>query len=128
GVSSGVTGAAPIWNDIMTFLLEDNPAQRPVRPSSVVGMSVCAVSGLLPRRDSPCPTRFEYFIKGSQPKMSDPGKQKVFIDKNTNDLAKPGQTENVEEREQFILTDVTGAKYCLDCPHPTPTPSVIPTP
>jgi len=122
------TGAAPIWNDIMTFLLEDNPAQRPVRPSSVVGMSVCAVSGLLPRRDSPCPTRFEYFIKGSQPKMSDPGKQKVFIDKNTNDLAKPGQTENVEEREQFILTDVTGAKYCLDCPHPTPTPSVIPTP
>src|SRR3989338_1565965 len=128
GVSSGVTGAAPIWNDIMTFLLEDNPAQRPVRPSSVVGMSVCAVSGLLPRRDSPCPTRFEYFIKGSQPKMSDPGKQKGFIYKNTNYLSKPGQTENVEEREQFILTDVTGAKYCLDCPHPTPTPSVIPTP
>ncbi len=124
GIVSGVTGAAPIWHDIMAHMLEGTKPEPPSRPDDIVGKIVCSTSGLLP---GDCPTRFEYFIKGTEPKKFDPGKQKVFVDKGTHDLAKPGQTDNVEEKEQLIVTDPTGDRYCLDCPHPellspTPTP------
>ena len=128
GLTSGVTGAAPIWNDIMTNLLADKPAQKPVKPASVIGMSVCAVSGLLAKPESSCEKKFEYFIKGRQPRTFDPGKTQVLIDKTTSDLAKEGQTDNVEMREQYVITDPTGARYCVDCPHPEPSPSPTPTP
>lgn len=124
-VTSGITGAAPIWHEIMTHLLNEKPAQWPPKPADVIGKNVCTPSGLLPG-NSGCPTRFEYFIKGMEPKKFEGGKQKVFIDKGTNDLAKPGQTENVEEREEMIVTDVTGDRYCVTCPHPEP--SSTPTP
>jgi membrane peptidoglycan carboxypeptidase len=122
GVVSGVTGAAPIWHELMAHLLDQKSAQWPPKPAEVVGKTVCSTSGLLPG-NSGCPTRFEYFIKGMEPKKVDPGKQKVFIDKGTNDLAKPGQTDNVEEREEYIVTDPTGARYCASCPHPEPSPT-----
>lgn len=125
GIVSGVTGAAPIWHDIMAHLLEGTDPEPPQRPSNIIGKNVCSTSGLLP--GGGCPTRFEYFIAGTEPKRADPGKIKVFIDKATGDLAKPGQTDNIEEKEQIVVTDPTGDRYCLDCPHPelvspTPTP------
>lgn len=118
---SGVTGAAPIWHDIMTHLIQDNKPQWPERPDDVVGKIICTTSGLLPAAEGACPTRYEFFLKGHEPVKVDPGKQKVFIDKGTNDLAKPGQTENVEEREEIIVTDPLGDRYCVTCPHPEPT-------
>ena len=98
------------------------------KPDNVVGATVCATSGLLPEpAGSPyvCPTRYEYFIKGTVPRMVEKGSQKIFIDKETNRLAKPGQTENVEEKDAVIVTDPTGDSYCVTCPQPqepTPTP------
>ncbi len=124
-IVSGVTGAAPIWNKIMKNLVEKNPASWPKIPNDVRGLTVCATSGLLAPPDGTpdrCPTRFEYFIKGTEPKDTDPGRQKVFIDKGTNDLAKEGQTENVEERTELIVTDPLKNRYCLSCPHPTTEP------
>lgn len=129
GVVSGVTGAAPIWNQIMKGLLENTPPEEFQRPDSVVGKNVCSTSGLLPQAaGSPyvCPTRFEYFIKSTVPTKVDSGLQKVFIDKTTNQVAKAGQTENIEEKEAVIVTDPTGDTYCVTCPHPeltTPTPA-----
>jgi len=123
-IVSGVTGAAPIWNILMTHILDDKPVETPVKPNNVVGMNICSNSGLLPPPSDKgsCPTRFEYFIKGTQPKRSDSGLQKVFIDKTTNELAKPGQTENVEERDEVIVTDPLNNRYCVTCSHPSPTP------
>lgn len=125
-IVSGVTGAAPIWNKIMKQLVSKKQAKWPKVPSDVRGMTVCATSGLLPPPDGTpdkCPTRFEYFMKGTEPKEIDPGRQKVFIDKSTNDLAKDGQTENVEERMEIVITDPLKNRYCLSCPHPTPSPT-----
>lgn len=122
GVVSGVTGAAPIWNDLMSYLLKDHPARPLNKPVDVVGRNVCSYSGLLPSSEGSCPTRFEYFIKGTEPRKIDTGRQKVFIDKTTNDLAKPGQTENVEEREEIVVTDSLNNRYCVSCAHPTPSP------
>ncbi|MBI4079279.1 MAG: PBP1A family penicillin-binding protein [Candidatus Levybacteria bacterium] len=120
-LTSGVTGAAPIWRNIIEHLIELKPASYPRIPEDIVGKTICSTSGLLPPPDGTpdrCPTRFEYFIKGTEPKQVDPGRQKVFIDKTTNDLAKPGQTDNVEERNELVVTDVVGDMYCLTCPHP----------
>jgi 1A family penicillin-binding protein len=123
-IVSGVTGAAPIWHKVMERLIKIKPPAWPKRPYDVIGKTVCATSGLLPNSgDGACPTRFEYFIKGTEPKQIDPGRQKVFIDKTTNDLAKEGQTDNVEERMEVVVTDPLKNRYCLTCPHPSPTPN-----
>lgn len=122
-VVSGVTGAAPIWNKTMTYLLKDKPVEKQKQPDNVIGAHVCNNSGLLPPADGTpdkCATHYEYFIKGTQPKFVDPGRQKVFIDKTTNDLAKSGQTDNVEERMEIVVTDPTGDRYCITCPRPQP--------
>lgn len=124
-LASGITGAAPIWNKVMTYLLKDKPQEPVQRPVGVIQKRICSTSGLLPPLpDTPnaCPTRFEYFIKGTEPIKVDPGLQKAFVDKTTQDLARPGQTDNVEEKDSLIVTDPTGDSYCLTCPHPTPTP------
>jgi len=127
GVVSGVTGAAPIWHQIMENLIKDKPAETFKRPDSVIGATVCSTSGLLPQpAGSPyvCPTRYEYFLKGTVPRKVDPGVTKAFVDKSTGQIAPPGKTDNVEEREQAFVTDPTGDSYCTTCPRPeTPTPT-----
>jgi membrane carboxypeptidase/penicillin-binding protein len=121
GVVSGVTGAAPIWHTLMEYLLKDNQPAKPQKPADVIGKTICATTGLLPPAEGGCQTRFEYFIKGTEPKKASSGtKRKVFIDKTTNMIAKPGQTENVEEREETVVTDATGDSYCVSCAHPEP--------
>jgi 1A family penicillin-binding protein len=124
-IASGITGAAPIWHDIMVSLLKDKTPHPISRPPTVIQKKVCSISGLIPPPDGTpnrCETRFEYFIKGTEPYRVDPGLQKVRIDKTTNDLASPNQTDNVEERDQIVVTDATNQIYCVSCPHPSPTP------
>lgn len=119
-LASGITGAAPIWHEIMAYLLKDKPLHPISRPPVVIQKKVCSLSGLIPPPDGTpnrCETRFEYFIKGTEPYKVDPGLQKVKIDKTTNDLALPSQTENVEERDHVVITDAIGQVYCVTCPH-----------
>lgn len=123
GIVSGITGAAPIWHDLMAHLLEGKQAELPTVPQDVIGKSVCATSGLLPTSANPCPTRFEYFIKGLEPKGYDNSTQNVFIDKTTNTLAKPGQTDNVEQKTETIVRDPLGNSYCVTCSQPTISPT-----
>ena len=128
-LASGITGAAPIWRDIMTELLKDTPPHPISRPPSVVQKKVCSVSGLIPPSDGTpnrCETRFEYFIKGTEPNRLDPGLQKVKIDKETQDLAAPNKTDNIDEIDHVVITDATNVRYCVTCPHPSPTPIQIP--
>jgi len=124
-LASGITGAAPIWNDIMSFLIKDLPSHPISRPPSVIQKKVCSISGLIPPPDGTsnrCETRFEYFIKGTEPTRVDPGLQKVKIDKDTNDLAAPNKIDNIEEKDHLVITDATGQTFCATCPHPSPTP------
>jgi penicillin-binding protein 1C len=53
-LTSGITGAAPIWHDIMTEFLKDKPDEVPVKPDGVTSL--------------PCYfNRPEYFVKGTEP-------------------------------------------------------------
>lgn len=126
GIASGVTGASPIWNSIMTHLLDGKTVTPIKQPSSVIEVAVCSPSGLLPQGgDSAerCSIRREYFLKGTEPKIAERGRSTVWIDTTTNDLASPGQTENVEERSEVIVTDPLKNQYCLTCPKPQPSPT-----
>jgi membrane carboxypeptidase/penicillin-binding protein len=131
GLVSGITGAAPIWNDIMSHLLKDKTPEPMSRPSSVIQKSICSDTGLLPPppgSGTSCPTRFEYFIRGTEPTMGAPSAQNVMVDKTTQDLPAKGQTDNLDSKSEVVYTDPTGDRFCLTCPHPSLLPSPTPTP
>lgn len=64
-IASGVTGASPIWNKIMSYVLKGKPDEQPQKPDNVVAMQIDAFAGGLPHGGQP--TRSEYFIKGTEP-------------------------------------------------------------
>src|SRR3989338_4931178 len=121
-LTSGVTGAAPIWNKIMAEILSSQPDLWPKQPPGIIGAQICQLSGLAFPNSDPnapdkgCATRYEYFIKGTIPNTPEILKQNIAIDKTTNKMAGPDQTENVENRDQQIVSDMFG-KYCIDCSH-----------
>lgn len=119
---SGITGAAPIWNKLMRRVLEGVPDLWPKQPEGIIGKEVCALTGLNPPNpDGPekgCTTRYEFFIKDAIPKDYEVLRNPVVIDKATGDLAPPDQIDNIETQDHDVLQDGTGARWCLDCPHP----------
>lgn len=136
GVVSGVTGAAPIWNDIMSYLLEGKPNEPPSRPASVIQKQVCADTGLFASLEAgrTCQTRMEYFIKGTESKIGSISQKDILIKKDTQEIAQSGDTDNVELKNSLVYIDPVGDFYCLNCSHPSGVPTVkasptpIPTP
>ena len=129
GLASGITGAAPIWNDIMSHLLKGKTPEPLSRPLSVIQKSVCSDTGFFPSMAQgavSCPTRFEYFIRGSEVTKGSLTSGDTLVDKNTQDLPAKGQTDNLESKTETVYTDPTGDRYCITCPHPTPTPTPTP--
>ena len=112
---SGVSGAAPIWHDLMTYLLKDQPDEWPAKPENIVGLQVCSLTGFRPNPDSPCETRFEYFIKGQEPAIEPPLKKGIWIDKSTGRPPIEGKTDDLELQEHIVLSDPVQQDYCLDC-------------
>jgi len=118
-VASGVTGASPIWNKIITYALQDKKENWPFRPDGIVGAHICSTSGKIPASEGSCPTRFEYFINGTVPAEIENLRQIVEIDKTTGRLATDKTPpENRELQERQIITDPLGTRYCLDCIFP----------
>ncbi|QQS43789.1 penicillin-binding protein [Candidatus Roizmanbacteria bacterium] len=118
GVASGLTGASPVWNRVMTGLLEDQPDLPPVKPSSVVGMQVCSDTGVIAGKQGEgynCPTRFEYLIQGTN-STADISKKQVPVNKDTDQYLPDPNNPAVEMREKTVLKDMFG-EYCIDCNH-----------
>jgi membrane carboxypeptidase/penicillin-binding protein PbpC len=67
---SGVTGAAPIWRDVMSAAVRALPPAEFVPPPNVARASVCAPTGLLPGEACPS-SSVEWFIEGTQPSMAE---------------------------------------------------------
>ena len=124
GAVSGVSGASPIWNKVIKYALdksekgeydkEDDGHSWPLQPEEVVGASICADTGDL-RPD--CPTRFEYFLKGTVPTTSNITSQDLLVFKDTGQVANSDATpEQVEPQNKPVYTDPTGGTYCMTCP------------
>lgn len=118
-LASGVTGAAPIWNKVMTSILKDQPDLWPVRPDTVVGQQVCWDSGDLMKKGDDgkenCSARFEYFIKGTEPKESHIQKMQVPV--GADDKMVPANFPGAEMKEKTVIRDPLNTFYCVDCNH-----------
>ena len=116
GLVSGTTGAAPIWNKIMTQLLLDKEVKTPVRPAGIVGMYVCNLTGMAVP-DGGCESHYEYFKKEFLPKKQTLTRQNVLINKDTGRIVVDNEVApNAEWQEHTIVEDITKLKICLDCP------------
>jgi len=127
GAVSGVSGASPIWNEIIKFALdkaeqgtynkEDEGHGWPLEPDSVRGVNVCSQSGNLPSEGEACETRFEYFLESKIGAAIQYGIQAMFIDKETQAPAKEDVPEDRKEaQERPFLVDPLGTLICLNCP------------
>ncbi len=117
-LASGITGAAPIWNRIMRVLLKNQPDLWPIRPETVIGRQVCWDSGdLMVKKDDgteSCSPRFEYFIKGTEPK--EPHILKMAVPVGLDDKLVPADFPGAQMKEKTIIKDPFGI-YCVDCNH-----------
>jgi penicillin-binding protein 1C len=118
GVVSGTTGAAPVWNKVMTWILKDKIVKKQSLPTNVVGMNVCNLTGELPP-DGGCDSHFEYFKKEYTPSLRIPLRNNILINKDINRVVAEGDTvPNAEWQDHMAVKDVSGVWVCLDC---TPT-------
>lgn len=104
-IASGVTGASPIWNKIMTNLLKKYEDGIIDKPDNVEAIQIDAYLGGLPKDGYS--TRSEYFIKGTEPKEIAPFYKKVKISKATGKLANDveSRTGNYDEKDYIIITE-----------------------
>ena len=124
-LASGVTGAAPIWNRLMTLVLKDQPDLWPVKPEKVVGRQVCSDGRLQGGDGGECgDARYEYFIEGTENvRTATVERAQVPVNKD-NDIQIKETDPNMEMREKTVLKDKFST-YCLDCARnrePTPKP------
>lgn len=113
---SGVTGAAPIFNDIMSFILKDQEPIWQEKPPDVASGFVCA-TGFPSTNKEPCSGRYEeLFWEESRPSQSKTYRQQVWIDPNTG-LPPPygEQIDGLVLEERSLHEDPLTPLYCSDC-------------
>ena len=69
-IASGITGASPIWNKVMTRVLKGTKNEEFQKPNDVIDKQVDAFSGGIPIDGQP--TRVEYFVRGTEPTTKSP--------------------------------------------------------
>lgn len=67
-IASGITGAAPIWNKILSSLLSDRASVDWSPPNGVNKINICTLTGTLPCNS--CPTKQEWFLDENRPQKS----------------------------------------------------------
>jgi penicillin-binding protein 1C len=91
-VASGVSGASPIWKNIMLSELPKRQKQDFPIPDQIISVSVDNVSGY-PAHDN-FPSHSAYFINGTQPQISDPIHLWLKVCKDQPGLAPPADVAN----------------------------------
>ncbi|MEO7910743.1 MAG: transglycosylase domain-containing protein, partial [Roseiflexaceae bacterium] len=76
---SGVSGAGPLWHDVMLAAHRGLPPRQFARPDGIVETMICAEGGLLPTPSCPA-TRRERFLVGSEPHQPDASHVALQID------------------------------------------------
>ena len=112
---SGVTGAAPVWHDVMEELLKGRPAREFAEPEGMVRVEVCVDSGLPPverleirdwrlREPARCPhTITELFIAGTEPTRSDDWHWLYVLDTRNGLLAGSDCPPEFTTQERYTL-------------------------
>lgn len=116
---SGVTGAAPIFNKLMSYVLEGREPRWQEKPPDVLSAQVC-VSGFPKQANDDCaPGQTELYWKASKPSNSVRRTINVWIDPTTGLPPKFGeQPEGLILETRTILEDPLTRQYCQDCSRP----------
>lgn len=104
-ISSGATGASPIWYKTMQYLLKKYADGIMDKPDKVKALTIDAFFGGLPREGSS--SRSEYFVEGTEPKDVSPFYKKQKISKSNGKLANDIEikTGNYDERDCYVVTE-----------------------
>lgn len=113
---SGVTGAAPIWNDIMTYVLQGREPVWGEKPLDVDSQFVC-YHGFPKQEGDPCrPGNTELFWTDGQPSQVQMVKQTVWIDPQTGAPPPPGEFQGeLQLQERVFYQDPGSELQCADC-------------
>jgi membrane carboxypeptidase/penicillin-binding protein PbpC len=116
---SGVSGAGPIWHDVMEKIHQTIPVHPFVEPPGMVRVEVCATSGLLPTPY--CLERVkELFIAGTEPKTYDNIWQDFRINKTTGKLATACTPANLVDDKVFPIYPAQAADWVRENNVPQP--------
>jgi penicillin-binding protein 1C len=116
---TGLSGAAPIWHDVMAYYLRDKPAEWYLRPSGLLDVRVDATSGLLPTEQSPA-TVVEMFLDGSEPKVYDTVHQVFRINRENGKLATVYTPPELVEERVYEIYPPEAADWARDNDLPQP--------
>ncbi len=137
-LASGITGAAPIFHDIMSLVLRDQEPVWPVKPDDVALGQICSSgmppqAGIAPKPSSKPGTTTqsqsssttctsagtELYWKESLPSASSVTKTNVWVHPDTNlPLAAGESTDGLVLQEHTIYSDPVTQNYCADCARP----------
>lgn len=114
---SGITGAAPIFNDIMSYVLRDQEPIWQEKPADVSSAAVCASGFPSSLSTEPCKERqTELFWRKSQPSNSKIITKDVWIHPDTGLPLQTGEsTDGLQLESKTIYTDPLTEAYCNDC-------------
>jgi membrane peptidoglycan carboxypeptidase len=110
---TGLSGAAPIWHDVMAYYLKDKPPEWYLRPAGLMDVRVDGVSGLLPTDRSPS-TILEMFLEGSEPKIQDNVHQVFRINRENGKLATVYTPPQLVEERVYEIYPPEAADWMLD--------------
>ncbi len=104
-IASGITGASPIWNHLMTMVLKGKADEQFAVPTNVTAVQVDASAGGQPAFGFSA--RTEYFVKGTEPTAKSPDYKdkdgKVYIHYHEEDpVSTDGKNRWQEGIDQWI--------------------------
>ncbi len=145
-ISSGVTGATPVWRRIMLEALKIKKAEEFKVPSGVIAVEVDSLGGGMPTGGRP--TRSEYFVKGTEPTSESPIYKKkddkiYFWIRESDPVSTDGVNRWQEGIDKWIeefhkddplyhppgeVVNPPSDNPSAETPTQTPTPTISPTP
>ncbi len=120
GAAEGANPATPAARALLAAT-PGEPTAWPSPPPGLTAVDVCALSGLLPRRDAtPCPTVREWFVDGTAPTATDTMTREVAVNRETGRLATILTPANLIERRVYTVYPPEAAAWAAEMGLPTP--------
>lgn len=112
--TSGLTGAAPIWNQFMRAAIEHLTGGQPTpfaRPAGIIERAICAISGAEPSEW--CPShRVEFFAADQPPRPKEEDLwRKAWIDTFSHELASGDCQNFIKEKLGLFVDDPWAQKW-----------------
>jgi len=114
---SGLSGAAPIWNEFMQIAIQNLTGNNPtpfVKPAGVVEKIICAESGAVPSQW--CPSQRNEFFASDQPPLGpdDDLWVDMVVDTWTRLRASPECSKFIDAKMAMNVTDPWAIKWITD--------------